>query len=133
MSVVEVENDWLSLSEYSREYAVSVSTLRRRIKGKKIKYKIVHGKYYLPRQDVSTPQSQTFAPVPNIKAPESLVSEESTFHTAKALLDELKKAYMQSLQGKEEQILQLKQQITDLKTLVMYLERENSKLNPKIN
>jgi len=133
MSVVETEIGWLSLSEYSSEYAVSISTLRRRIKGKKIKFKTIHGKYYLPKQNMSKPQSQTFTPVPT-QAPESFGQrEENTFQTAKALLDELKKAYMQSLQSKEEQIIQLKQQISDLKTLVMYLERENSKLNPKIN
>lgn len=129
MSVVEVENDWLALSEYSSEYGVSVSTLRRRIKGNKIKYKLIHGKYYLPRQNVP-PQSQNFTPVPKSKAPEVFgSSEENTFQTAKTLLDELKKAYMQSLQSKEDQIIQLKQQITDLKTLVMYLERENEKLS----
>ena len=129
MSVVEVENDWLSLSEYSSEYGVSISTLRRRIKGKKIKYKLIHGKYFLPRQATPSP-SQTFTPVPTQKAPESFAAPEAgSFHTAKSLLDELKKAYMQSLQGKEDQIIQLKQQITDLKTLVMYLERENEKLS----
>lgn len=130
MSVVEAENDWLSLSEYSSEYGVSVSTLRRRIKGKKIKFKQIHGKYFLPRQPLPS-QSQTFTPVPNLKKPESSgSSEDNTFQTAKSLLDELKKAYMQSLQSKEDQIIQLKQQITDLKTLVMYLERENQKLSP---
>ena len=134
MSVVNVENDWLSLSEYSNEYGVSVSTLRRRIKGNKIKYKLIHGKYFLPRQQ-TPPQSQTFTPVPTQKAPESSApAEGNSFHTAKALLDELKKAYMQSLQSKEDQIIQLKQQISDLKTLVMYLERENEKIsNTKMN
>jgi hypothetical protein len=131
MSAVDVEQDWLSLAEYSSEYGVSVSTLRRRIKGNKIKYKLVHGKYFLPRQELPPQNSQTFTPVPNTKAPESLGSEPeaNSFHSAKALLDELKKAYRESLQSKEDQIIHLKQQITDLKTLVMYLERENEKLS----
>ena len=86
MSVVEVENDWLSLSEYSSEYGVSISTLRRRIKGKKIKYKLIHGKYFLPRQATPSP-SQTFTPVPTQKAPESFAPmEDNTFATAKTLL-----------------------------------------------
>ncbi len=129
MSVVNVENEWLSLAEYSSEYDVSVSTLRRRIKGNKIKHKLIHGKYFLPRQELPPQNSQTFTPVPTSKAPETSGSskEDNTFNTAKTLLDELKKAYMQSLQSKEDQIIQLKQQITDLKTLVMYLERENEK------
>lgn len=130
MSVVNVESNWLSLSEYSREYGVSVSTLRRRIKGKKIKFKLIHGKYYLPKQS-QTPQTQAFTPVPAKQALNTEgAADDNTFQTARALLDELKKAYMQSLQSKEDQIIQLKQQITDLKTLVMYLERENSRLNP---
>ena len=129
MSVVDVENKWLSLSEYSGEYDVSVSTLRRRIKANKIQYKLVHGKYYLP------PQSQAFTPVPTQKASENFIQPNASqeFNTSKALLDELKKAYMQALQSKEEQIIQLKQQITDLKTLVMYLERENQKHSPTDN
>ena len=40
MSDVTAEDNLLSLSEYSNEYGVSVSTLRRRIKGKKIRYKL---------------------------------------------------------------------------------------------
>ena len=129
MNVENVESNWLSLSEYSSEYGISVSTLRRRIKGKKIKFKQIHGKYYLPRQELSS-NTNALTPVPNIEASERSrpETEESSFTTAKALLDELKKAYMQSLQAKEEQIIQLKQQISDLKTLVMYLERENSRL-----
>jgi regulator of replication initiation timing len=44
-------------------------------------------------------------------------------------LDELKRAYLDSLQSKEDQILQLKQQVSDLKTLVMILEKENSRIH----
>ena len=123
MSAVNTDNDLMSLTEYSSEYGISVSTLRRRIKGKQIRYKLINGKYFLPRQETSS--NQTSTPVPN----EVLRGqEENSFNTAKTLLDELKKAYMQSLQSKEEQILQLKQQITDLKTLVMFLEKENARL-----
>lgn len=134
MSVVNVENDWLSLSEYSSEYAVSISTLRRWIKGNKIKFKQLHGKYYLPRQNVS-PQSQTSTPVPAKEVFQNPggANNDITLNTARTLLDELKKAYMESLQSKEDQIIQLKQQNTDLKTLVMFLERENNKYNPKAN
>ncbi|MCB0378500.1 MAG: hypothetical protein KDD33_08415 [Bdellovibrionales bacterium] len=127
MSGLSSENNWLSLSEYSAEYGLSVSTLRRRIKGNQIRYKLVNGKYFLPRHD-SNPYTKASAPVPTSEAKDPVVGgSDNSFHTAKSLLDELKKAYMQSLQSKEEQILQLKQQITDLKTLVMYLEREVEK------
>ncbi len=137
MSVVDVETEWLPLAEYSGEYGISVSTLRRRIKGNKIKFKLIHGKYYLPKKSLSS-QTQSFAPVPNKAQAASSGHKKSegigeNIYGARELLDELKKAYMQSLQSKEDQIIQLKQQITDLKTLVMYLERENSRLNPNNN
>lgn len=51
---------------------------------------------------------------------------------ANRLLTELKKAYSQILQEKEEQILQLKEEVTDLKTLVRVLEGENDKLNSRL-
>lgn len=128
MNVVNAETDWLSLSEYSSEYGISVSTLRRRIKNKRVKFKQIHGKYFLPKQEMS-PSPNAFTPVPASKAPKTQEpSSESSFHQAKSLLDELKKAYMQTLQSKEDQIIQLKQQISDLKTLVMYLEKENERL-----
>lgn len=129
MSDVTAEDNLLSLSEYSNEYGVSVSTLRRRIKGKKIRYKLISGKYYLPRQQQASSISVS-APVPSYET-STKVGEESSFNTAKSLLDELKKAYMQSLQSKEDQILQLKQQIADLKTLALFLEKENTRLQSK--
>ncbi|OFZ19337.1 MAG: hypothetical protein A2Z20_01720 [Bdellovibrionales bacterium RBG_16_40_8] len=45
-----------------------------------------------------------------------------------ALVGEIKNAYKTILQEKEQQILQLKEEIVDLKTLVEILETENSRL-----
>lgn len=45
-----------------------------------------------------------------------------------SLLNEIKKAYSLILQEKEEQILQLKEEVADLKTLVRVLEDENSRI-----
>jgi hypothetical protein len=137
MSVVDVDSEWLPLAEYSSEYGVSVSTLRRRIKRNQIKFKLIHGKYYLPKTPLSS-QTSSYAPVPNIaqaKSPQENSNGKAgeSFSASRDLLDELKKAYMQSLQSKEDQIIHLKQQISDLKTLVMYLERENARLNPNNN
>lgn len=47
---------------------------------------------------------------------------------ANKLLTELKKAYTLILQEKEEQILHLKEEVTDLKTLVRVLESDNARL-----
>lgn len=128
---------WLSLSDYSSKYGVSVSTLRRRIKGSQIKFKMINGKYYLANHGERPPQVSSSVPTyetqtevvekPSLTSQKASV-DDNTFQTARVLLDELKKAYMDSLQDKEKQIIQLKQQIADLKTLVLYLERENKRL-----
>ena len=49
---------------------------------------------------------------------------------ANKLLNELKKAYTLVLQEKEEQLLHLKEEVSDLKTLVRVLEGENQRLQP---
>ena len=54
--------------------------------------------------------------------------DEPILTAANKLLNELKKAYTQILQEKEEQILHLKEEVTDLKTLVRVLESENDRL-----
>lgn len=52
-------------------------------------------------------------------------TEEQVLTVANRLLNELKKAYTQILQEKEEQILILKEEVADLKTLVKVLEDDN--------
>lgn len=58
---------------------------------------------------------------------------ESVITAANRLLTDLKKAYTQVLQEKEEQIVSLKEEISDLRTLVRVLESENQRLNQKNN
>lgn len=55
-------------------------------------------------------------------------NDEPILTAANKLLTELKKAYTQILQEKEEQMLHLKEEVTDLKTLVRVLEGENDRL-----
>lgn len=60
-------------------------------------------------------------------------SNEPIFSAANRLLEELKKAYSLILQEKEEQILQLKEEIADLRTLASVLESENDRLRKRLN
>lgn len=53
--------------------------------------------------------------------------QEPILTAANRLLTELKRAYTQVLQEKEEQILHLKEEISDLKTLVRALEADNDR------
>ncbi len=60
----------------------------------------------------------------------STSGEEPILTAANKLLNELKKAYTLALQEKEEQLLHLKEEVSDLKTLVRVLEGENQRLQP---
>lgn len=124
---------WLSLTDYASKYRVSVSTLRRRIKSNQIPYRVVKGRYLVPDESPASDELEksvetpTFvaAPIPLRKPAEE---ESSVFTSANQLLSELKKAYTSILQEKEEQILQLKEEVADLKTLVRVLEDDNERL-----
>lgn len=152
--------NWLSLSEYSSKYGLSISTLRRRIKSSNIEYRLETGKYFIldeePRKQKAIKTSERFKSIPqtfveedslaiNIKPTSEIVTQkdekqiqnmktaaEDAFSTAKELLDELKKSYAFILQEKEEQILYLKNEISDLRTLVRVLEEDNGKLRTYI-
>lgn len=121
--------------EYSAKHRVSLSTLRRRIKAGEIEFKLIEGKYVLKDGSglvaASTPEkiapptllvnSQAQAPLPN-------PAEDQLWKTTQGLLGEIKKAYSLILQEKENQIVQLKEEVADLKTLVRVLEEENTRL-----
>ena len=128
--------------EYSSKFRVSLSTLRRRIKAGEIEYKFADGKYLLkdgPLQFVSS-DSETIAP-PSLASSPALKIQPAPEHdqfwlATQGLLNEIKKAYSLILQEKEEQILQLKEEVADLKTLVRVLEDDNNRiknLQPKLD
>ncbi len=145
--------DWLILTDYASKHKVSVSTLRRRIKADQIRFKFEDGKYLLQDDEVengnskasqeslsSYHQSQPVqAPSVEISARPLLAAEgklkelregaeEPILSTATRLLNELKRAYSSILQEKEEQMIQLKEEVSDLKTLVRVLESDNDRM-----
>jgi hypothetical protein len=122
--------------EYSNKYRVSLSTLRRRIKAGEIEYKFSDGKYLIkdgPLQLSSTleavaPPSHSVSPQVQSSKEPAEPSQDQFWRATQGLLNEIKKAYSLILQEKEEQILQLKEEVADLKTLVRVLEEENGRL-----
>lgn len=154
---------WLQLTDYSTKYDVSISTLRRRIKEESIDYKLDSGKYFLldepptkkPRGRRPGEKASFFQEGSQIGSAVYFDSEElspvlatyqgngadvadtkrneNIFSAANKLLEELKRAYSQILQEKEEQILQFKEEIADLRTLAQVLESENDRLRKKLN
>jgi hypothetical protein len=69
------------------------------------------------------------APAPT---PTAAAGEEPVLAAANRLLTELKKAYSQILHDKEEQVLHLREELADLKTLVRVLESENDRLSRRL-
>lgn len=154
---------WLSLTDYSTKYKVSVSTLRRRIKTDDIQFQFQDGRYFLndtpPDGHQKTHRPSPISEDSSVAAKEAASNglsrdfismkqaalssahevekiqikgvntpnEDSLLLAANKLLNELKRAYTQILQEKEEQILRLKEEVSDLKTLVKVLESENSR------
>lgn len=145
--LVMINQEYLPLAEYSSKYRVSISTLRRRIKSEEIPFEFKEGKYYLLDQPVSTHQ-RIHRPSLSIRE-DSLMGAQKTslrfddssldteedgsksepiLATANRLLTELKKAYTQILQEKEDLILHLREEVSDLRTLARVLEEENERL-----
>lgn len=145
-----MNNQYLPLMEYSSKYKVSISTLRRRIKADDINFVFKDGKYLILDETVSTHQrvhrpSQDISETSLVGAHKEIgagsqehfeqtqapasQSQENVLNVANQLLTELKKAYSQILSEKEEQILHLKEELADLKTLVRVLESENERLS----
>lgn len=92
---------WLTLQEYSNKQGLSISTLRRKIKGREIEYTFKNGRYLL-------------------KAPEEPENSNS--------IKELENYYQKLLSEKEEDIRKLKEDREDLLHLVNLLEQEKSEL-----
>lgn len=137
--------NWLILTDFASKYKISVSTLRRRIKAGTIKHKFEDGRYLLADEAPAEthPHHIHFAPLTNevvdVQEPRSIETEdklkelgtqgeEPILSTATRLLNELKRAYSNILQEKEEQLIQLKEEVSDLKTLVRVLESDNDRM-----
>ncbi len=119
---------WLRLADYANKYHVSISTLRRRIKNGNVQYRFDEGKYLLrdeaPPLDGLEPEESSAS----LEHEDMKNSEEPILSSANRLLSELKRAYTSILQEREEQIIQLKEEVSDLKTLVRVLEDDNERL-----
>ena len=150
-------NSWLPLAEYSMKHHVSISTLRRRIKADDINFRFDDGKYFIldeaPRSlksveleahrpslkseasrstAVSEASEKTVEAASEIAALQATSEKgESVLTAANKLLIDLKKAYTQVLHEKEEQIMNLKEEVVDLRTLIKVLESENSRLRER--
>jgi len=99
---------WIDLHEFSTKYGVSLSTLRRRIRGKSISFKLEKGRYWLP----DTEDVMSAAPLFS-RAGEPNIPQQTIRSTTQ--MNEL-----------EFENRRLKAQIAELNTLVGVLEAELS-------
>ena len=97
---------WLTLQEYSNKYKVSISTLRRRIKTKEIKYNFEDGRYFLEDSE------------------NNLGIKDKDLNSFK----DMQVLYKKVLEKKDEEFLKLKNELEDIKQLVRLLEKENKDL-----
>ncbi len=130
---------WLSLTDYSTKYRVSVSTLRRRIKSNDVPFEFRDGKYLLkdkaqslhrwhrPSLDICD-EEIVAKHRPSLEQNKKEESAPAVLETANRMINELKSAYDLALKEKQEQILSLKGELVGLRTLVSVLESENGKL-----
>lgn len=135
---------WLSLTEYSNKHNVSISTLRRKIKSTEVEFRLDEGKYMILDSDEDAAQDSSVQRTvsasenyrPSLKSDKNYSQHEtkmveqgeSVITAANRLLADLKKAYTQVLQDKEAQISELREENSDLKTLIKVLESENDRL-----
>ena len=142
-----MDSQWLSLTEYSSKYNVSISTLRRRIRSGQLPFNIRFGKYFLKDQSLGSlkeikeeiKKSESTTSVKNkgdsrkkdAIQKDIIQKEIKSVGTEHSLLDKLvdvqKKLY-EKIEAKELKILEQQTQIADLNTLVAFLEKENKDL-----
>ncbi|MBC7753352.1 MAG: hypothetical protein H7Z71_03875 [Moraxellaceae bacterium] len=109
-----------------------MSTLRRKIKSTEIEFRFDDGRYMI--LDSAPPSTATLGEQhrPSLKSDvfheTAKETGESVITAANRLLADLKKAYTQVLHDKEAQISDLREEISDLKTLIKVLESENDRL-----
>ncbi len=122
--------NWISLIDYSTKYQISVSTLRRRIRNNTIAYEVRDGKYFIEESEIEkTGRGRKPIEIPTgTLEGKDFVESNTTNQMTQVLVEELKRAYAQILTDKEEQIEQLKEEISDLRTLVRVLESEVDRL-----
>lgn len=136
--------NWLPLNEYSAKHKISLSTLRRRIRAAAIQYRFEDGKYWIFDGTTESNISQTYNSVSTERNENSKIEIEEQhsgldkqpageimLESANKLLQEIKGAYISVLHEKEAQIMALKDELADLKTLIKTLEYENNRLKTK--
>ncbi len=84
--------------------------------------------YSIPMRSLDFTEKKSESKTAEAKLEEISSKDVSNFSAASKLVNELKAAYMQTLQEKDLQNINLKREISDLKTLVRVLEEDNDRM-----
>jgi hypothetical protein len=129
----------LSIVEFSSKHGISISTLRRKIKNKKIKYKIEDGKYYIFENEKGTHEysAEQAGESNNCDNSDDLAlddlgstpSAEDVLTFAEKSISSITKFHQETVDEKDKRLAlqehlinQLKEEIEELRMLVRVLE-----------
>ena len=129
-------SNWLPITEYSFKNRISVSTIRRKIKSNTLKFKVENGKYFIMDEDADYEISENRFYIRSTdgkgdnKIGFSNIDElvnfaERSINTVSRLNQELATEKDKVIKIQEGTILQLKEQINELKMLVSVLEKNS--------
>lgn len=138
---------WLSIVEFSSKHGISISTLRRKIKNKKIKYKIEDGKYYIfegdkldstheyTNENSKMPEANGVYEAVNDDLGPSPSTEEILMFAEKSVAA-ISKFHQETIEEKDKRLAlqehlinQLKEEIEELRMLVKVLETSPNTAN----
>lgn len=105
--------EWIDLVTYATKYGISQSTLRRRIRGKIIPYKLEKGKYYLSDSTDTMVRAPLFSRQSEIAPLKKKFAQQGATSTDDVEVMRLR-----------EENRQLKGQISELQTFIKALEAE---------
>ncbi len=135
-----MDSQWIPLLEYSSKYGISISTLRRRIRFEQIPFRLESGKYFLQDQSWGSsgefmPHSRSIRTTSFQLSNEKITEEKETKKSSLIASLEWKKSFekfllsqQERLMEKDQKILKQQDEISDLKTLLALLEKENRDL-----
>ena len=129
-------SNWLPITEYSLRNGISVSTIRRKIKNKSLEHKIENGKYFIMddnadyeisdnKLSMSTPTGIDVSKKGFTNINDLIDFAQRSIDTATELNRELIEEKEKVIHIQDGLILQLKEQVGELKMLVSVLEKNN--------
>ena len=131
---MQVQNNWLPLTEYAMRTGISISTIRRKIKSEAIKYKMEEGRYLIMSngdilEDEAVPAApkQFISSDQKVPAVELLALEEKL--TQQMQMSEMRwRALDVRVSGLSKKLELLSEQISEVKMLVKIFEEKMDEL-----